>query len=455
MWCFNNGQSGNQSLIQTETITFFNGSTNLTYNIGNANRNVDTNQMKACMLSSIIYPTGGKTVFTFESHVYSSEQTLTTGSEYESHIAGNDNPQVSTTTFTFPSTAVSNNARAIVDMSKFDFTGVTNPSWVSIKDLTTGALFYVKTHPNPSQRFSSNETITLTQGHNYELKAYVYTNTSNSNLTASIKVNWNNYTTAPDIRKGGGVRIKEIKNYSASGVLAGTETYVYDTAVTLTPFSQIERRYSEVVYRLGVGSPCANYSFSQTCRVYHSGSVYPTSSAAGAPLVYKRVQKITTDAVTGAVNGKSEYQYDVFRDENYPAGGTYMMIPIISNDWRNGFLTSETHYKINNGIYSIIKKIEKHYNEFYATQSYSLRVQNNYIREGCSAHMDASSISYDANWYLYPIRSGSKRLWEQIETLYDDNQNKIETRTYNDYASNKYDFPTKVSVVNSKEDGIQ
>lgn len=105
IWGYNNGKSGNKSLLQFETASFNNGSTNLSYQIGDADRSVDTNQMKACMLSSITYPTGGKTTFTFESNVYNTDQMLTSTTEKETHVAGDQAaPQVSTTTFTFPST---------------------------------------------------------------------------------------------------------------------------------------------------------------------------------------------------------------------------------------------------------------------------------------------------------------------------------------------------------------
>lgn len=450
IWGYNNGVWNNPSLLQSQNVTFSNGSYNLSYAIGDANRNVDTNQMKACMLSSITYPTGGKTTFTFEPHVYNTDQTLITTTIQETHVVGTQAaPQVSITTFTLPSSAIVT-ARVIVDMSMYNFTGVTQPSWVSLKDLSTSVVIYTQTQTNPYQRVSTNQSINLVQGHNYELKAYVYTNVSNSQLTASISVQWDNNTNVPLINKGGGLRIKEIKNYTGNGLLAATESYVYDTAVTLTPFFLIQRTYSDVFYRLGVGSPNPTFYFSSLCRVYSSSPVYAVSTAVGSPMLYKRVQKITTDSTTGTTNGKSEYLYDVFKDENYPVGGRYTMVPLLSNDWQNGFLTSETHYKINNGVYSIVKKTENFYSQYNIAQSYSLRVQNNYIREGNSTGMNAATISADALYYTFPIRSGSKRLVQQIESLYDDNQNKINTYTYNTYMSSKYDFPTRTTVIDSK-----
>ncbi|MEP7373203.1 MAG: DUF5977 domain-containing protein [Chitinophagaceae bacterium] len=457
IWGYNNGQWANPTLLQSQAVFFNNGYSSSTYNIGNANRNVDENQMKACMLSSIIYPTGGKTVFTFEPNEYDAEQNLSSPAEQETHVSGSQvAPQVSTTTFIFPSTATAEYPRVIVNMSKFDFSGVYQPSWVSLKDLTTGVQIYMQSQTTPGQSVSMDEGIWLEQGHNYELKAYVYTNISNPQLTASIKVKWNNKVNQPDIRKGGGLRIKEIKNYTDNGILAGTETYVYDTAVTLTPFYHIKRTYSEVFYRLGLHTSASPfncvYYVSPLCRIYTSASVYPLSTAMGSPMLYRRVQKITTDASTGSVNGKSEYMFDVFRDETFPIGGRNIIPPLISNDWKNGFLSVETQLKFSNGSYSIIKKTENKYSEYNSTQTYSLKVQGNYIHEGCKI-LGSDRIGNDATYTTYPIRSGSKRLYQKITTLYDDNQNKIETVSANYYMSNKYDFPTTNIIVDSR--GIQ
>lgn len=455
IWGYNNGVWNNPSLLQSQNVTFSNQSSTLSYSIGDANRSVDTSLMKACMLTSITYPTGGSSEFTFEPHAYYTDQPLTTVSEFQAVIAGNQSPQVATTTFTFPSTSAHNEyPRVIVEFSKCDFVGVTQLSAVSIKDLITGSTFYVEGHPSPYEPVYWDRPLVLQPGRNYELKAYVYTSVSNAQLTASIKIKWNNYASAPGVNYGGGLRIKEIKNYTNSNVLAGSDLYVYDTAITLTQFSHIQRTYSDVWYRLGVGTGGLDCTFypSPLCRVYYSNSVYPLSTAGGAPLAYRRVQKLSVDG-TGAANGKSEYSYDVFRDELYPGGGPYLLIPTVSNDWRNGFVSSETHYRVQEGTFYPVQKTENKYAEYYANQGYSLRVQPNYVREGCSPNQDPASIENDADWFLYPIRSGSKRLVQQIVTTYDNAQNKLETTTSTFYQSNKYDFATKLVTLDSK--GVQ
>jgi hypothetical protein len=452
IWGYNNGQYSNPTLLEYQSVYFDNYYNPSTYTFGNANRNVDTIQMKACMLSSITYPTGGKSTFVFDANVYDAEASTTTPAEQSTQVSA-DQAQTSTTTFTFPSNAVQTEpTRVVSNLSKCDQVGVYQRSRVVLKDLTTGNEIYWQQITDPPQSVSSDHAVWLQSGHNYEIKAYVYTNIPIAAVTASIKVQWNTLTGLPDIKKGGGLRIREIKHYSVNGVLAGTENYLYDTAVTLTPFYHIKRTYSEVYYRFGTspsgGIGCVYYD-SPLCRVYTSSSIYPIGTALGSFLLYKRVQKITVDATNGATNGKSEYVYDVFRDETYPVGGRYFVPPLLSNDWKNGFLASEAHYKFSGGVYSIVKKTENTYTEFNSTQSYALKLQGNFIHEGCWPRY-STSIGADATYFTYPIRSGSKRLSETIETLYDDNGNKIETHSYNNYASVKYDFPTKTIITDSK-----
>lgn len=454
IWGFNNGQFSNPSLLQSQSVDFTDGFNVITYAIGDANRNTDTNQMKACILTAVNWPTGGKTAFTYEAHVYNAGQNIVTTTEQETHVFGDHAaPQVSTTTFTFPTPTVAEFPRVITNMSRYDFPGVYLQPYVTVKDLTIGVEIYHLSHMNPSQTLSHDEPIYLVGGHNYELKAYVFsTDTTNYQLTASIKIKWGNNTFQPDIKKGGGLRIKEIKNYSGNGKLAGTESYIYDTATTLNPVNIISRTYSEVIYRLGFGTGASCIvNLSPVCRVYQSGSVYPVSTAMGSPMLYRNVQKITTDSITGAINGKSEYNYDVVLDEWSPGSGSYKMIPFVSNDWKNGFLTSETNYKFKNGIYSIVKKTENKYSEYKASTIYGLRIEATAIFEGCRLTEPASEAAgYDAVYYLYPYRTGSKKLTETIETLYDDNQNKIEAHSYSDYLSSKNDFVTKQTVIDSK-----
>ncbi len=67
-WGFYNGQTGNSSLINSETIAFEGDQ----YQVGGSNREPNSTYMQACILDKITYPTGGYTKFIFEPNYYGS-----------------------------------------------------------------------------------------------------------------------------------------------------------------------------------------------------------------------------------------------------------------------------------------------------------------------------------------------------------------------------------------------
>lgn len=131
-------------------------------------------------------------------------------------------------------------------------------------------------------------------------------------------------------------------------------------------------------------------------------------------------------------------------------GGPYTIVPLISNDWQNGNMVKEIHYKYNGSNFSVVQQNEFLYSQFQTDIGNSLRVQPAIIREGCSIWQNATTIGGDMTYNLLPVRSGSKRLGQQISTTWDNNGNKIETVIINHYMNNKYDYPTKVFTTDSK-----
>ena len=188
-----------------------------------------------------------------------------------------------------------------------------------MKDLTTGVTIYCADNPNIDNALVANESIVLVPGHSYEVKAMVFTTSSNPQLDAIINVSWVVGTSSPVIEQGGGLRIKEIKNYTDDNTLAIRESYEYPLATPLTPIYYINSNYAEVIYEIGFGllGVCNPYYFkSGVCRVYHSGSVYPVSTVSGSPFMYTTVTKYNKD-ISGVNNGKTEYNYDIIRDQKY------------------------------------------------------------------------------------------------------------------------------------------
>jgi YD repeat-containing protein len=451
IWGFNNGKTTNQSLLETETVSYNDGASTVSATIGNADRSVNATKMKAWMLTEIDYPTGGKTVFEYEPHVYSSEFSLSVPKEFVANVIGNQTPPLENTspTFTYPTTGVvPGTTRLLVDMSRVDFSNVTQPSVVVLRDVTDAQDIYVLSQPRQYERYTYDQPIALHVGHQYQLKATLYASGSESQLDASIRIRWSESGTVPDIRTGGGLRIKSMTHYADASAAATKEAFVYDTAVTLTPFHLINKRYKEIHYRLGVpvGTSCWTYD-GPTCRVYHSQSVYALCSAMGSPMLYRRVEKIDVDPATSTPNGKTEYRYDVFQDPSVNFGGALAL----GAAWSNGFPISQTEYKYNAGTYSMIRKTESEYHTYHAGSTPTFRVDTKLIREGdCQVAHSATTAMAELNYYTYSVQTGSKRLAKQTVTEVDEFQHNLVTTTTNYYGSTDYDYPTAVVVVDSK-----
>ncbi|MBL7699868.1 MAG: hypothetical protein JNK79_17000 [Chitinophagaceae bacterium] len=448
-WGFNNGITSNQSLMQSENVTFYDGTTTISTTVGDADRSVNAAQMKAWMLTSITYPTGGKTEFDYEPHQYATDLTLSSPINFGVSVIGNQaQPLEQTSTFTYTGNIVPGTTRLSFSMSRIDFTGVTQRSVVVLRDLTLSQDVFLLSQDRPLERITYDQPINLIGGHQYQLKATLYySGAPQSLLDASIGVRWSESSTAPDIRSGGGLRIKQMLHYSNNSTVVGKEIFVYDTAVTLTPFNLINQRYKDVNYRLGIASGlgCA-YWPSPVCRVYNSQSVYALSNALGSPMLYRRVEKINVDPATGTPSGKSEFVYDVFQDQTIPVGGPLAL----GAQWSNGFLTSETHYKYSAGNYVMVQKKENQYNYYNSGYTRSLRVEPKVIIEFCSKQESASTVDEDLRYYTVHVPTGSKRLSRQIVTDVDEFQHNLVTTTINYYGSPDYDYPTAVVVVDGK-----
>lgn len=445
-WGFNNGKTTNGGLLQTESV-IFNGTG---YTIGNANRSVDTVAMKAGMLTAVNWPTGGRSEFIYDAHQYYTGSTATTPTTISANVQGNMPSHTATTNFTFPGSAMQ--PRVLVDISRFNFAGGTGQPYVQLRDLTAGYNVYYRINTDAGTSLHTEQAISLQAGHNYAAEAFIFSSVQEPQLTAQIRVTWNNYTGVAEVEKGGGLRVRSIKNYAKTGVLATTEYYEYDIATTLTPYHFIKQRYNDVRYRHGeidcFNTACIYYP-SDICRNYNSGSVYAASRIGGAPLMYNTVTKYELN-LASAPNGKTVYEYDVIQDQGIGIGSFSNVAQILVNDWKNGFLKSESYYRVSGSTYELVKKVENHYSEIKADETYNLNVRNNFIVSGCALIYSASTVSTDLGFGAVPIKTGVKKLARTIETTYDNLGNNIQKIVDNQYNGVSHDLLTKTSTFDSK-----
>jgi len=447
-WGFNNGQYANYTLIPAQTIYW----QTAPYSIGHANRSVDVNAMQGWMLKTIAWPTGGKTEFVYEPHQYYAGQVIVPVSKTAAAVS--DIQLTDVNTFTFPSSSASD-TRINIFISRYNFTGVTAPTEVTVKDITTSTQIYFATNTTAEQDISIDNQITLIPGHNYELKVQLFTTVPNGQLRVTAAVNWNDYTSQPNIETGGGLRIKEIKNYTQDNVLATREKYEYEPATTLTPFNFINQAFKEVINKYCYIQPPPPPSITCWCNnsptnyLYFGNSVFPISTAMGSPMLYTKVTRLLIDEQETTNNGKSEYEYDVIADNIIPQSSSYFFTVPISNEWKNGFLSTEKDYTKNGSSFTLIRKKQNYYTEYKANEVNALKVNPRVSPEGECENQLEGLVYSDIDYFLYPIYTGSKKLTKTEETLFD-GANQITTITESEYASPNYDFVTKTTLTDSK-----
>jgi hypothetical protein len=453
IWGYNNGKYTNQSMMQTQTA-YYKGSP---HTFGNADRTVDLDQMKACVLTTINWPTGGKTTFAFEPHQYNAGTTTTPNTQQSSAVG--DIMPTYTHSFTF-SGALAGPVRVKVFMSPYNYPGVTQPQTVFIKDVTTNTEVYRRNQTTPNQIYQIDEPFSLVSGHTYELTASVFTNVSNGQLSASITLQWDTYTGQAQINSGGGLRVKEIKNYSDNNVLQTAMSYEYDPGQTLTFYDIVKQNFKEAVFRAGTTGGiscqavmCMYHTGAATSLVYQSGSVFPLSTFSGSFVIYGKVTEHQLDRFGGKNNGKTEYLYDVFPDEVLPVpAGNIFNIMLFSNEWKNGNLSQQLTYKGTSGTgFQLVKKVENRYIEIKPAETRSLKVIAKYLHIGCWIR-GPGYVQMDMFYFTYPIKTGCKKLVEIKETTFTDNTGQIVVTTNMEYGSVDHDMVTRTSVMDSKND---
>ncbi len=445
-WGYNNGVTTNTSLLASQTVWY----NSVQYNIGDANRSVDTTASKAGSLIAVNWPTGGRTEYTYDAHQFYPGFMSNSTTEHSAETSTAGAPVI--TTFTYPS-SLATDAKAIVVINNFNASGSSTPNpYVQLKDLTTGNIVLYIENNVPQTPLNTEQSLNLIPGRNYEMKSQIYTNAA-SGYSTSIKVEWAVYGTTPIIEKGGGIRIRTVKNYTKPEVLASTDYYQYEPGTTLSTYYAINLNRKQIFYRThSAAPPMPCIANGPLCDVYYSASLYPTTVVAGSPIMYKKVTKYQLNE-SNVPKGKTEYEYNVVRDNFISSFNSISFIYFTKNDWKNGSLLSETHYKReNNGEYTPVKRIENTYNELKISSIEELQVKTLAL-ENVTPYRDAMTAPVDMVFYYVPIFTGINQLIKTKEMIYgkDVDQPQINI-TDNFYSDISHNFITKTTRTDSKGD---
>jgi hypothetical protein len=449
-WGFNNGKTTNPTLFQRDTV--MDNSQTTMYYIGNADRSTDTIAAKAGTLTAITWPTGGRTEFTYDMHQFYPGGNESSTAQVVAHAIGPNS--VVTNTFTYPIDMVAQ-PMVSIDISRYDYPNATPGSpYVQIKDLTTNTVVYEWLNLNSSTPMHIEQGITLANGHNYEIKGVKFSSNANPAFFSKIILRWTVLSSTPIIEKGGGLRIRTVKNFTKTGVLAGTDYYEYETGVPVSQYYFLNlnkkgMRFLACCHKEG-GETVTNVGpFSD---LYYAQPIYPITTVAGVPIMYKKVTKYQLDE-SGVDKGKAVYEYNVFRDEIQNESLNYFFIYFTNNQWKNGTLLKESHFKKTGaGVYELIKTIENEYNEIKIESMSNLQVKTLVSNlPGCeNLTKTIETAPFHMMFYYVPIWSGINKLTKTKETEYDGNGNSKVTNLYSEFSAASHDFLTKSKKTDSK-----
>jgi hypothetical protein len=429
-WGFHNGQS-NLTLIPEYATPILEGRI---FNLQGAKRFSDFNAGKIGTLNKIKYPTGGETLFEYESHeVWSPDFT------FEAQLASTNNESVSVaSTDLQPGDIIAEKPLSI--SASFIYNGVTG-QWVTINTYTgtsncdwsirgqggCGVEFtLIGTGVSYSLSGFSNQDIFLPSG-NYTLRLRVrdpeyapddlqceiikLTTTNSSNYTAHNK-------------KVGGLRIKKIINKESGNVVSVTK-YKY-----MLPGTQ---QSSGVLYQVpqyayvGTGmvreimsTLSSTFIYSDICSelVRFSSSQISLVHGQGSHVEYSYVEEIKTETEAAENGLKTAYTYSTSQDYPDVNARVFPFPPPTSYEWKRGDLLSQIEYRFENNTYTPMKETTFTYTV--GDNRYSKSVLG--LRLGCMGYSITSlggAGCADARFGEFSVASGWTYLKSKSEKIFD------------------------------------
>lgn len=356
MWGYANNKSNTQLTPEHSGYYLLNGTGSLDFvHLNGADRSPSENGVQAAILKKITYPTGGSSEFTYHINEYSNFD----GTEYETVHYGPfyfDQGKSSNTgpvPFTVNKESVVYFRFEILGNSEYDFDpqfnyyvnltkeGVNQRTWtmvdVQADTRVSGNLYYVY-------------AINLVPG-TYQLSSNFPQGTSQE-VTIRVITSWDEtIETAPLKRKpGAGVRVEKIVNYLSPTESTGTRIFNYDT----------DNDYSSGVLMNQPRFVSVFPSFNCSSLFRFSSSNVPLSTSAGSVIGYKKVTEL--HGINGE-NGKTEYLYHSFEDQERPDLTRLPGIPTYS-DSQNGNLLEKIDYVKRNGDYTKAQSLQNVYNVY-------------------------------------------------------------------------------------------
>jgi hypothetical protein len=245
----------------------------------------------------------------------------------------------------------------------------------------------------------------------------------------------------------GGLRIKKITNYSSTTGKASVKKYLYKNPADLGKSSGYLVCFPEYISKSFFYSDVANCGYF----TLSSGSNYPLLTTQGSYVNYKYVQELSGE---NGEFGKAEYEFTA--PDIYPTAVDthFPFAPAEGRDFRRGHLLNAKAYSFNTGTqaYTLVDEKINTYTDIFTNQYQGVKIGlQHFHSETTPPYLkgyDSSRFAISSGWF--PQASETHRVYDQNNpSVYS------ETVTLYGYDSLHY-LPITVSTTNSKgEDVIQ
>ena len=439
-WGYYNGKILNTKKEPKHFITWYNPTLSegvwITELVGYADRSPDVIYSKSGILTGIQYPTKGKTIFNYESHTAVHNQ-----------ISGEITSKKVVLAWQNRTTDFSIDLHSI-PLSQLKLTGHVAPGAqcdpiIYIKNLKTKDIYTLSLQLGQG-KFPSD--VLLKRG-NYQV--WFVLNDENGNLCSQtdpvpMQIRWDNES---NIKKIGGVRIKNIIDYSSNNILSSNKSFEYDEDNIYSGRIVNVPKYYGLTYLYDTSSVkwfLAGYK-------RYVNSTTPLATTHGSHVGYGKV----TVSNEQYINGYTEYYYTTADDypDTYNSINPSGDIPHLqifqgvkiypyptpmpdSKDFLRGLLKKQVIYKKKNNTFS--KVYEKLYSYDILKYSYGdFPSLDNYIKNAAKAVRNLK-IGENGDLTYYDIFTGYALPTKTIEREFSDTETleKILTLSYERNSEN-------------------
>ncbi|WP_176842148.1 RHS repeat domain-containing protein [Chitinophaga filiformis] len=478
-WGYYNGKNTNEQLIPLDdngrqyTFVDRNGMSDISTISKPADRTSNEDYMKAGMLKRIYYPTGGYTDFDFEANRIAIDKVVEKPGATIFVAAKKDdvvNDSTRYAKFISPITlGISSQTPATLTLNLPLWSDIKKPE-IIFQNLTKGSFERYRTYPGDATFRTVN--IALNEGDVYLVTASIFPNPNDPNddtdedVLATVKWPSGQNQTISVVQKGPGLRIKSIKNYTATGALAKQEDYRYGTnesglgEIGFLDYLFSRRTYvQDYVYCLPKGTPGGSegwisYSFPVNRLEILSRPIFGYSDFGGSSIFYPEVTKY--EVGSGRDNGKTVYNYDYELDDKIDANYPEPQL-LVSAGWKSGNLLSERKYKRKtDGTYQLVAESANEYSLYSIDTIYGLKVRAKtiFVGDGTCRPTQGNphtgfELSRDFFYFEYPVMSGIKKITNTVNKNYSEDNTTMSAGISYTYNTSNF-LPATITSKNSK-----